>query len=444
MNLPILTWTLVHIGIGLLALLLPDFPWWTNVGLAISVTLLMSLLLPGMPAHRLRFVRDVNPRLGQGALFYALGVLLLICSFPARVDLAAAAWGILAGGDGLAALAGRAWGRRRLPWNRGKSVVGSIAFVIGGLIMGVALAWSVRHAVAPEPSLKFLILATLAAVIASALVETLPVRLDDNLSVPAASALVFWFAVQFSTRTMEGGGLQLARAVPDGLLLTSAIAVLIWRAGGVSISGAIAGVGLGTLLWAGAGWPGWIMFALTFGAAWTTSRMGLARKQILGIAEARDGRRGAENALANCGLAAVAAVAALLTPARDAAWLCLVTALIAAASDTVASEIGKAWGGRTLLVSTMKPVAPGTPGAISLEGTAAGLAAAFVMALIAWTLGLVSGSVLWIVVLAATIGSIVESALAATLEARHVLNSHLLNFINTLVAVSVALLLLRT
>jgi uncharacterized protein (TIGR00297 family) len=219
--------------------------------------------------------------------------------------------------------------------------------------------------------------------------------------------------------------------------------VLIWRAGGVSISGGIAGVLLGTLLWAGAGWPGWIMFALTFGAAWTTSRMGLARKQVLGIAEARDGRRGAENALANCGLAAVAAVAALLTPARDAAWLCLVTALIAAASDTVASEIGKAWGGRTLLVSTMKSVAPGTPGAMSLEGTAAGLAAAFLMTLIAWSLGLVSSSALWIIVLAATIGSLVESALSATLEAKHVLNNHILNFINTLVAVGVALLLLR-
>jgi uncharacterized protein (TIGR00297 family) len=91
----------------------------------------------------------------------------------------------------------------------------------------------------------------------------------------------------------------------------------------------------------------------------------------------------------------------------------------------------------------MKAVAPGTPGAVSLEGTAAGLAAAFLMALVAWTLGLVSSSSLWIIVLASTIGALVESALAATLEAKHVLNNHILNFINTLVAVGVALLLQR-
>jgi uncharacterized protein (TIGR00297 family) len=441
MTFPNYAWTLIHIGAGLAALLLPLSGWGTNVALAACATLLTALLLPGLPGHRL--VRGADARLPASALYYAVGVLLLVCAFPTRVDLAAAAWGILAAGDGVASIAGRAWGARRWPWNRGKSVAGSIAFVIAGLVMGVALAWCVRHAVTPEPSLRFLVLATLAAVVAAAAIETLPVRLDDNLSVPAASALVFWCAVQFSTRTTEDGGQQLARAVPDGLLLTGAIAVFIWRAGGVSISGAIAGIGLGTLLWAGAGWPGWIMFALAFGAAWATSRMGLARKQILGIAEARDGRRGADNALANCGLAAVAAVAALLTPARDLAWLCLVTALTAAASDTVASEIGKAWGGRTCLVSTMKAVAPGTPGAVSLEGTAAGLAAAFLMALVAWSLGLVSSSALWIVVLAATIGAFVESALAATLGAKHLLNNHLLNFINTLVAVGVALLLQR-
>jgi uncharacterized protein (TIGR00297 family) len=115
--------------------------------------------------------------------------------------------------------------------------------------------------------------------------------------------------------------------------------------------------------------------------------------------------------------------------------------LTAASSDTVASEIGKALAGRTVLISTFKTVAPGTPGGVSLEGTAAGLAAAFLMALTAWALGLVFLHTLWIIVLAATIGALVESALAATLEAKDVLNNHLLNFINTLVAVGVALLL---
>ena len=46
-------------------------------------------------------------------------------------------------------------------------------------------------------------------------------------------------------------------------------------------------------------------------------------------------------------------------------------------SDTVASEIGKAWGRRTWLVPTLRRVPPGTSGAISAQGTAAGLLGAF-------------------------------------------------------------------
>ena len=46
----------------------------------------------------------------------------------------------------------------------------------------------------------------------------------------------------------------------------------------------------------------------TFAAAAVTSRLGLRRKALLGIAEERGGRRGAGNAIANTGVAAVAAL----------------------------------------------------------------------------------------------------------------------------------------
>ncbi len=44
---------------------------------------------------------------------------------------------------------------------------------------------------------------------------------------------------------------------------------------------------------------------------WSTSRLGLRRKTLLGIAEERGGRRGAGNAFANTGVAAIAAVLAV-------------------------------------------------------------------------------------------------------------------------------------
>jgi uncharacterized protein (TIGR00297 family) len=107
----------------------------------------------------------------------------------------------------------------------------------------------------------------------------------------------------------------------------------------------------------------------------------------------------------------------------------------------VASEIGKAWGTRTFSARTLTTVRPGTSGAVSLEGTAAGLAAAIVLAGLAAAIGLVHPRFVWCVVAGATVGSFAESLLASTLEAPGILNNDALNFINTLVAAVTAVLL---
>ncbi len=122
---------------------------------------------------------------------------------------------------------------------------------------------------------------------------------------------------------------------------------------------------------------------------------------------------------------------AALSPHREGALLAMVTALAAGSSDTVASEIGKAWGTRTYLFPTFKSVRPGTSGAVSLEGTGAGIVAAFALAALALSLGLIEGNAIWFVAIGATVGSFVESSLGATLEAPGTLNNDMLNFINT-------------
>jgi len=173
------------------------------------------------------------------------------------------------------------------------------------------------------------------------------------------------------------------------------------------------------------------MLFVSFLAAAVSTRMGLKRKRVLGIAEARGGRRGPGNAIANTGLAAFAAIVAALSPVRDGALLAMVTALAAGASDTVASEIGKAWGTKTYLFPTFKSVRPGTSGAVSLEGTGAGLVAALALAALGQALGLIQGNAIWFVAVGATAGSFVESSLGATLEASGTLDNDMLNFINT-------------
>jgi uncharacterized protein (TIGR00297 family) len=198
-----------------------------------------------------------------------------------------------------------------------------------------------------------------------------------------------------------------------------------------------AGCAIGLAVYLGGGWEGWVMLLATFASAVITSKIGWQRKTALGIAEERAGRRGAGNALANCLVAAAAAIVAIVSPHQRAAWLALVTALTAGAADTVASEIGKAWGRHTFLVIGFRRVPPGTSGAISLEGTIANVVAAFGLAGLGAALGLIPGASISIVVIGALAGAFVESALGATLEKPGILNNDLLNFINTLVAVAV-------
>ena len=84
-------------------------------------------------------------------------------------------------------------------------------------------------------------------------------------------------------------------------------------------------------------------------------------------------------------------------------------------------------------------VKPGTPGAMSLEGTAAGLVAAFALATVAVAFGLIAAGAMLAVIIGATAGALAESVLAATLEAPGILNNDVLNFLNTAVAAGVAL-----
>ena len=166
--------------------------------------------------------------------------------------------------------------------------------------------------------------------------------------------------------------------------------------------------------------------------------MGLHRKTLLGIAEERGGRRGAGNAIANTGIAAIAALLAALSYGREAGLIAMTAALVAGASDTIASEIGKAWGTRTWALLPPRLVRAGTSGAMSLEGTAAGLLGAASLGALAIGLGLVPHSALLPVVAGSTAGALVESLLAASFEAPGILNNDALNFINTALAAYVA------
>jgi uncharacterized protein (TIGR00297 family) len=431
---------IVHIATGAFALLLYYLTWWQSALLALLAVAFNVLVLPAL-APRLYRPAERGRRTG-GIVLYPVAVLALIVVFRERLDFAAAAWGILAAGDGAATLVGRRFGRRRLPWNPDKTLAGLLALLVSGGAAGALLAWWCRGAVTPIPPVTMTLAAPVLAALAAAFAETIPVRLDDNILVAAAAAAVLWPAAMVHP---DAAALipDLIRALPSALFANAAVAGAGFAAATVTAAGAVSGAVIGAVVVLGAGWTGWCLLLATFALAAATSRVGLRRKVLLGIAEERGGRRGPGNALANTGVAAVAAALAAIGPSRDAALVAFVASLTAAGSDTVASEIGKAWGRRTYLLAGWREVPPGTSGAVSAEGTIAGLAAACALATVGLGLGLIPASALAPAVVGALAGGLVESALGAALEGPGILNNDLLNFVNTAVAAAAALLLVQ-
>src|SRR5438045_4490094 len=98
----------VHVGSGSFALLLRFLTWWQAAALAGTALIFNTLVLPRIGGRRLFRPIDEARGFPLGILLYPLAVLLLILVFPTRLDIVAAAWGILALGDGAATLVGRA------------------------------------------------------------------------------------------------------------------------------------------------------------------------------------------------------------------------------------------------------------------------------------------------------------------------------------------------
>ena len=111
-------------------------------------------------------------------------------------------------------------------------------------------------------------------------------------------------------------------------------------------------------------------------------------------------------------------------------------------SDTLSSEIGKGFGKTTYLITTLKRVPPGTEGAVSLEGTLAGIAAALVYVLAALAVRQIDVLGALICVVAATVANVVESYIGATTQdSIDWLSNDVVNVIQIFIAAAVAVTL---
>ena len=195
------------------------------------------------------------------------------------------------------------------------------------------------------------------------------------------------------------------------------------------------------------GLGGYALVCAYFIAGSAVTKVKMKQKQAEGIAEARGGRRGPGSVWGSGAAGMLCAILALsaITPIPLDAWrLGFVASFCSKLSDTTASEIGKAYG-KTTYMSTppFKLVPRGTEGAVSLEGTIAGIAISAAFAALAMAVGqLRTIEGVGICVVAAFIATSFESMLGALVQGKRGfdwLTNDIVNIIQITLAAAIAI-----
>jgi len=206
---------------------------------------------------------------------------------------------------------------------------------------------------------------------------------------------------------------------------------------GVTRSGAAAGAAVCFVLYIGAGFGAVAALLSVFVVTWCATRWKYQKKQHLGTAERREGRR-ASQVFANLGVAAASGFLCTLGAKRFMFIMASTAALAEAAADTVSSEVGQASSASARLITNWKLVPAGTDGGVTLAGTLAGILAALGVSAVGAGCGLLPWSKLAIPLFAAVAGTAADSFMGAWLEQRRWLNNDAVNFLGTLVAAGIA------
>lgn len=224
---------------------------------------------------------------------------------------------------------------------------------------------------------------------------------------------------------------------------------------GLSLSGILAAFLLGTLTWRAFGSSGFFLVASYFVIGTVATKVKMAQKEAQGVAEKRKGRRGPGSVVGSSAAGCVCSFLSIYGVGGGAfsrIWeLGFVASFCTKLSDTVSSEIGKAYGRTTYLVTTFKVVPRGTEGAVSVEGTLAGLLASILLASVGCLIGEIKVSEAIICIVASQIANLGESLIGASLQEKEGfrwLNNDIVNVINisigSLLAILIQKIILQT
>jgi phytol kinase len=191
---------IIHMGTGplfvLCWLIFADSPYARYLAVLVPLTITAQFVLVGSGVIRDEAAVQAMSRTGdrreilRGPLYYGIVFVLLTIIYWKDSPIGMIALMLMCGGDGLADVAGRRWGTLKIPWNRQKSWVGSLGMLAGGWVFAFAiLAIYTLVGAFTEPLGAYLPGLTAIAIV-GALVETLPLKDVDNITVTLAAVIV--------------------------------------------------------------------------------------------------------------------------------------------------------------------------------------------------------------------------------------------------------------
>jgi uncharacterized protein (TIGR00297 family) len=237
----------------------------------------------------------------------------------------------------------------------------------------------------------------------------------DNLLIPLMCSITLYYGLY--------GGAGSLRALILGLTGGGVIALASVRAGFLTAGGAAAAFLMAVCMFAMGGLA-WTVPILTFFVLSSLiSKVRKGDKEFLADIGSKGARRDHAQVLANGLVAWAAAYGNARYP--HALWYALyVSSLAAATADTWATEIGSLSKHPPRSITTWQRVSPGMSGGVTLLGTSASVAGAALVAFSAapfvGTTGLPMAVFAASAALAGLSGSILDSVLGATVQARYV------------------------
>ena len=138
--------------------------------------------------------RTGDPReILRGPLFYGLIFVTITILYWLDSPTGIVALMLLCGGDGLADILGRRWGKTKLPWSKDKSWVGSFGMFLGGFIFATSVIAIFVSANIFSGSIADYLMPILLISLAGTAVESIPIKDIDNITVTATALILGHF-----------------------------------------------------------------------------------------------------------------------------------------------------------------------------------------------------------------------------------------------------------